>query len=137
MELVKSSFLIMWAAALSYWWCPLSCRCFPFPRGPVYWLMMFLSALLVFSSGSPLICQCFHSYSLLSLLSGSVYLNLCLGLQSIWTWVLCRVMNIDLFTLFYIQTPVQPESFVKDCLFVCACVCQCVGLHSLSIIRCP
>ena len=42
--------------------------------------------------------------SVFSLLPGSICLVLCWSLSSTWTWVLCRVISMDLFAFFYMQT---------------------------------
>ena len=50
-------------------------------------------------------------------LSCLIYLVLCWGLWSTWTWVLCRVIDMDLFTFFYMRHPVIPGPFVEDVFF--------------------
>ena len=59
---------------------------------------------LVFYSGPCLWYLCIQDYFPLSLLSDLVYLVLCWDLWYTWTWVLCRVINMDLFAFFYMQT---------------------------------
>ena len=61
-----------------------------------------------------------------------VYPALHWGLWSTWTWVLCRLVDLDLFAFFYIQKPSYPAPFVEDAFFF-----HCVVLVSLLKIKCP
>lgn len=54
---------------------------------------------VLFCLGSCLLHQCIQGFFLFSLLSDLVYPILCWGLWSTWIWVLCRVINMDLFVL--------------------------------------
>lgn len=56
-----------------------------------------------------LLCHWVQGYSLLPLLSGSEYLVSCWGLWSIWSWILCRMIDMELCGFLYIQ-------FDKHCL---------------------
>lgn len=51
---------------------------------------------VMFCSGSCLLCQWVQVYSPLSLLLDSVYLVICRGLWSAWTWVLCQHFTMAL-----------------------------------------
>ena len=55
------------------------------------------------------------SVLLLSLLWGSVWLVLCWGLRSIWTWVLCMAIDVDLFAFFYLFI----VSYVSTIYWIC------------------
>lgn len=55
------------------------------------------------SPESLFLCQWVQDNSLLSHLSDSVYLIICLSLRCIWSWVECRVMYVGIFSFFYIQ----------------------------------
>ena len=57
--------------------------------------------LLVLYLGSGLLCPRIQGYFPLSLIWSSVWQDLCWGLWSIWTWVLCIVLDMDLFAFFY------------------------------------
>lgn len=50
--------------------------------------------LLVPCSENPSLCQQVQAYSLLSVLSKWAYQVICWGLWSIWSWVLCRMINL-------------------------------------------
>ena len=54
---------------------------------------------LYFRSG--LLCPCIEGYFPLSLLCSSVWLDLYWDLWSIWIWVLCMGIDMDLFAFFY------------------------------------
>lgn len=64
------------------------------------------------------LCQYVQDYSLLSLLSKSVYLFSCWCLWSTWTWVLCRMTGIDQFVFFNMK-PYNLISTIcwRSCLF--------------------
>lgn len=98
---------------------------------PFIYFFSSVSALLVFCSVSCLLCQCTQDYSPLSLPSSSVYLFLCWGLWSTWTWVLWRVIDVDLFAFFYILNPVRLATFVEYAFFYC------MFLVSSSKFKCP
>ena len=49
-------------------------------------------------------CQWVWGSFPLSFLLRSVYLVLCWGPWSTWTWALCKMINLDVFSFFYIQT---------------------------------
>lgn len=53
-----------------------------------------------------------------SLLTGSVDLDLWWGLCYAWIYVLCRVIDIDYFALFYMYNPVIPVQFAKIIAFL-------------------
>ena len=103
---------------LSYWQCPLSYRCFAISWGPICWFLIFLYKLLVFCSGKFLLCPCVQGSSPRSLLLVSVYLILCGGPRSIWTWALYKKIRMDQFTLFYMLTASWTKTISwKYCLF--------------------
>ena len=73
-----------------------------------------MSVLLLLCSESGLLCQFVKGYLPLSLLRSSAWLDLCWGLWSILTWVLCMVID-----MVYLQSsthhhPVVPAPFVED-----------------------
>ena len=71
----------------------------------------------VFCSRS-LLCQCVQGSSPLSFPPCSVYLVLCWGFLSVWTWVTYRVIGLQLFALFYMQTSNLTSTICwKCCLF--------------------
>ena len=55
-------------------------NCFSISRAPIYFLLLSVSVLLEVYLGNDLLCSSFEGYFPLSLLSGSVWLNLCWGL---------------------------------------------------------
>ena len=64
-------------------------------------LFRWVSVLLGLYLESDLLSHCVQVYFPLSFLWGSVCLVLCWGLWSIWNWVLCIVIAMDLFAFFY------------------------------------
>ena len=50
------------------------------------------------------VVSCVQGYSALALLSDILHPVLCQSLWSTWTWVLWRVIDINLFAFFYMQT---------------------------------
>ena len=67
-------------AFLSYWLCPLLYKSFSVIGGSVYLLLLSVSVLLGLYLGSGLLCPRIEDYFPLSLLSGSVWLDLYWGL---------------------------------------------------------
>ena len=59
---------------------------------------------LMFCSGSCLLDQCIQGHSLFFLPLDLVYLVLGWSLWSTWSWVLCRVLNMELFPFLYMKT---------------------------------
>lgn len=57
-------------------------------------------------------------YFAISLLWDLVYLFFCWGRWSIWTWVLCRVIKMDLFSFFYTQTSSWASTIYWRCFFL-------------------
>jgi hypothetical protein len=53
----------------------------------------------------------------LSFLLSSMYLDLHWGPWSTWTWVLCRVINMDLLLFFTYRMPVIPALFIDRAFF--------------------
>ena len=49
------------------------------------------------------LCQWVQGFPTLCLLSGSVYLVICIGLCFIWSWVLSREVSLALLAVFYMQ----------------------------------
>ena len=97
------SFPNLESVALFYWQYPLLYR-FLFSLGPFYKLLIFVAVLLVFCSGSYVWWQCIQNYSPPDFLWSSVYLVLCWGIWSTWTWVLCMVIVMSQFVFTYILT---------------------------------
>jgi hypothetical protein len=69
--------------------------------GPIYQLLILETEPFVFCSRNCLTYQCVQGYFSLSLLWDLEDLVLCWNYTSPWTWVLCRVMNMDLFAFLY------------------------------------
>ena len=68
------------------------------------------------------LCQRVWSFLPLSLLLDSMYLVLCLGPCSTWTWALSKVINMCIY--FHSSTyrpPVRPAPFVEDAFFTPLC----------------
>ena len=65
--------------------------------------MILLPVLWAFHSWSCFLCHFIQGSFPFFLLSGLLYLVLCCGLWSTWTWPLCRVINIDLFWFFHMN----------------------------------
>lgn len=82
-----------------------------------------MPVLTVFCSESLWLCQWIQGYSSLSSSSELVYLFLCWSFWSGWSWVLCRMISMDLF-VFYIQTANLTSTVCWRCY-------QCVFLASL------
>jgi hypothetical protein len=89
---------------LSYWQCPLPYRSFSVLWDPIYQLLIIGSEPLMFCSGNCLLDQYVQVFFPLFLIFGLVYPGFCWGPWSTWTWVLWRVVNMDLFVFFYMQT---------------------------------
>jgi hypothetical protein len=70
----------------------------------IYELLILVSELVVFCSGIFLVCQCVQSSFPFSLLLDLVCMVLCWGLWSTWTWILCRVIDMGLFTISILNT---------------------------------
>ena len=84
------------------------------------------------------LCQWVQSYSPFFFPLGSMYLVLCWSLWSIWSWVLCRVINTDLFAFFYLKTSsLTSTSFWRCYLFFQYVFCfhQQSGVHSCEDLR--
>ena len=60
--------------------------------------------LLVFCLVSFLLCQCIQDFSLLSLLSIARCACIYIEVWSVWICILCRIIDINLFAFFYMQT---------------------------------
>ena len=68
-------------------------------------------------SGSCLLCQCIQAILHFIFYQVQCIWFLYWGLWSTWTWVLCRVIDINLFAFSYMQTSSWPATFVKDTFF--------------------
>ena len=64
-----------------------------------YQFLSSVPVLTIFCVESPFLCQWGQTYSQFSLLTKSGYLALCWGPWSIWSWVLCRVISMDLISI--------------------------------------
>ena len=65
-----------------------------------------------------------QAYSPISVLLDSVYSVLCCMLWCIWTWVLCRMIDMDLLLFSTCRHQISPAPFVEDALiFSTACSC--------------
>jgi hypothetical protein len=103
--------------------------------------------LVVFCSETYCLCQCTQCYSILSPLNGSVYLVLYWGLRSTWTWVLCRVIDMDSFEFFHKQTSNWTSTICWQCFpfssmhlwflykeFVSVCICIYIWVFNLILL---
>ena len=71
---------------------------------------------MVFCSKSIfLVSEWVPGYSPPSLLSGLMYLIFYWGLWSIWSWILCRTVNVDLFVFFYMKTSSLTITIYRRC----------------------
>jgi hypothetical protein len=122
---------------LSYWQCPLPYRSFAVSQGPIYQLLILEPKPFVFCSGNCLLYQCVQSYFPFSLLWDLVY-SLCRSPWSTWTWVWWRVINVEQYALFYMQTSSRinivcwnfffPPMYGFGLLYQKLIVHRCVGL---------
>ena len=74
---------------------------------------------------SDILCLCIESYFPLSLLSGSVWSNFYWGLSSIWIWVLCMMIDMGIFSFFYMLTHSMSATF---CILYFMLLCQKPGV---------
>jgi len=93
------SFLSLLVAVLSKWQCPLPYKSFAILWGPICRFLILDHKLLVFCSG-PICSRLFPTFFLLV----GVYLILCGGLWSTWTWALYRMIRMARFAFFYMLT---------------------------------
>ena len=84
---------------LSYWQYHLPYRSFSVSWGPICQLLIFKPEPLGLCSGKFPLCQGVLGYFPLILLLDPVYLVLCGGLWSTWSWALYRDINIDQFAV--------------------------------------
>ena len=128
-------------------------RCFAVSWGPTFQLLTLEPEPLVFCPENVPCANAFCGYYSLSLLLDSVYLVLCWGPWSTWTWTLCKVINMDLFSFSYLQTASWTSTiywrcflfsltvvfgfFVKDQVFISVwfyfCVFVSIPLINLSV----
>ena len=103
-------------AILSHWQCTRPYRSFLILCGFICLFLILEHKPLVFCSGTFPLSPCAQDFSPLSLLLDSVYLVLCGGLWSTWTWALYREIewvNSHSSTWY---PPVVPAPFVKNVL---------------------
>lgn len=81
----------------------------------IYYLLISVSGLVKLCSESFLLCEKVQAYSPLSFLP--IYLVLCWSPRTIWSWVLIRVISMDLFRFFYMQPSCWSVSFVDNNFF--------------------
>jgi len=95
----------------SYWQWPLTFRSFVVLWGPIRWF------LILELKPNFQLCPCVRDSSPLSLLLVSVYLVLCGGLRSTWTWYLYKAIKMDQFVLFYLLTASWSSTICSKCSF--------------------
>ena len=63
------------------------------------------------------------------------YLDICWGRQSTWNWVLCAVMNMDLYAFFYMKTSNKTRNLCWRC-FLFSIVWFCLPYEKSSVCGC-
>lgn len=87
--------------------------------------------LLVFYSASYLLGQCIQGY--FPLPSGSVYVVLLCSLWCTWTWVLCWVIDTNLFTFFYMPILRYSDTICSWCFLFFTLLFWLLCQRSMSI----